>query len=212
MAFDTHFEILYGKVRQLCEMYREGKETQSDTDINDFDIQGNVRQMKNTGSCNCSVKYEYKFDQRGKKMKLTVKNSQRLIPYTYKYDVNGYIIQQTIGNKMLKPNSDHELMQDKFFYQYDSAGNRVREDYYYEQEHKYHIIYKYNYKHVLLEQEYFYGDDEKPTNKITYRYTYFDGHGNWLRRVGQVKDYGPRRRKYTNLLWFERLRIINSRI
>jgi len=194
-AYDTHFEILNGKVKQLQEMYREGKEAQSDTDINDFDIHGKLIRTKKAGSSNGMIKYEYKFDKGGKKMELTVKNNQRLFPYNYKYDVNGRIIQQTIDTKMLKPNSDHELVQDRFFYKYDNTGNRIEVDYYFEQEHKYRILYRYNDKRLLLEEQYFYGDDKKPSNKITYRYTSFDEQGNWLRRIGQVKDYGPIRQE-----------------
>jgi len=41
-SFDTNFEILHGRVKQLQEFYRGGKENGGDTDINDFDIRGNL--------------------------------------------------------------------------------------------------------------------------------------------------------------------------
>src|ERR1700761_9089584 len=51
-SFDTKFEILYGRVKQLQEFYRAGKEAGGDTDITDFDIHGNLVQTKRTGSSN----------------------------------------------------------------------------------------------------------------------------------------------------------------
>ncbi|MFB9843484.1 hypothetical protein [Mucilaginibacter ginsenosidivorans] len=182
-------------MKQLQETYRESKENGLETDITDFDIRGNPTQSKKTGGCGCSAKYEYRYDKNGKKLELAIKNDQRLFPFTYKYDTSGRIVQETVDTKMLKLNSDNEVMQDKFFYKYDASGNRIQEDYYFEQEHRYRILYRYNGNHLLIGEEYFYGDDKKPTTQTSYHYTAFDAKGNWLRRVGDVKDFGPPRQE-----------------
>jgi hypothetical protein len=201
-SFDTHFEILHGKVKQLREVYREGKWAGSDTSITDFDIHGNALRTLTTGYDDGLVKYEYQYDKSGKKIEVTGKDSLR-IPYfnvpLYKYDMNGRIVEMSSNSKELKENPDTVMRnkyfylpkQDKWFYKYDAAGNRVQQDWYFEQKHMYRREYKYNEKHLLIEEAYFYGDDKKPNSKTSYHYTAFDSKGNWLRRVGMVTDFGP---------------------
>ena len=191
--YDTHLEILQGKVKELREMDRESKGSPSDTNIADFDINGNIIRTKHTGSWNSLVKCTYQYNDQGKKITATAKDSLKM-PHSYmtfgKYDRSGRIIE--VNSNSETPEEDPDTsMQYKWLYKYDAAGNRVQEDQYYEQEHKYRTMYKYDDKHLLIEEEYFYGDGKKPTMKTSYRYTSFDSKGNWLRRVGEVKDYGP---------------------
>jgi|GEM_PF-2361614 len=202
-SFDVNFEILNGKVKQLREELRKNKQDPPYTYITNFDIHGNATQMDIIGAM---LSYEYSYDNTGRKISVTEKNNVdtlHLYEYLYKYDMNGRIVEMSCNTNDLTVHTGAQLRKkhlyvpkkDRVFYKYDATGNRVEDNHYRDQEHEWRKTYKYDEKHLLIEEEYFSGDDKKPTTKATYRYTSFDSKGNWLRRVGEVKDYGPPRQE-----------------
>lgn len=186
----SDLDILHNQVKQLTEIYRGGKSDKYDTLTTDFDAHGNSIQTKCIGSDNYLVKYEYRYDKSGRKTELIETGGQSDAPYIYKFDTIGRIAQKNEDPKALKPDPYNQLLQEKFFYRYNAAGDRIQEDDYLDEDHLSRITYKYDYKHLLLEEDYFRGDDEKTVHKTFYHYTSFDSKGNWLRRVGKVKNDG----------------------
>lgn len=187
-AFDTNFEIMHGKVKQLQKFYREEKGDPGETETNDFDIHGNLVQTRRAGISNAVIKYEYVYGPDGKKTAVMTTVAEEQVPVIYKYDTNGRVVLEVWNARVLDP--AQYGAKDNAIFKYDAAGNRIEERYS-SGDDSYKIQYKYDDKHLLIAEEYFDGPDKKPVNKTTYHYTAFDAKGNWLRRVGQVEDYGP---------------------
>ncbi|HVV55533.1 MAG TPA: hypothetical protein VHC47_09425 [Mucilaginibacter sp.] len=186
-AFDAYFEILHGKVKQLQEFYRQEKGDPGETETNDFDIHGNLMQTRRAGISNAVIKYEYVYGPDGKKTAVMTIAVEEQVPVIYKYDTNGRIVLEVWNARVLDP-AQYGAKNNAIF-KYDAAGNRI-EEIYSSKDYSYRIQYKYDDKRLLIEEEYFNGDVKKPVNKTTYHYTAFDAKGNWLRRIGQVEDYG----------------------
>jgi len=194
-----HFDILHGRVKQLTETYKTGSYSQPDTSTTDFDVNGNSMQTKTKGDCECLVKYEYRYNKNGKKVGLIAKSDVRLFPNVYKFDTAGRVVELSAYTKMLEKNSD-EQMQQKFFFKYNVIGDRVEEYYYLEPEDQYRKKYKYDNRHLLIEEDYYsytsHTNAPETINKKTvpyvktiYHYTSFDSKGNWLKRIAEKKSY-----------------------
>lgn len=194
-SYDINFETLHGKVKQLVEMYTAYLGVPLETDVTDFDTAGNVIQMRNTGHCNCLTKYVYTYDKTGKKISITTKDSTDDVYFPkplYKYDRHGHIVEMSSQGK-IDTEFPNVVVQYKCVYKYDAAGDRVQLDFYSDNEQGTRMKYKYNQKHLLIEEWYLYALDSKKLrgSRTTYHYTSFDSKGNWLKQVGKVKDYGP---------------------
>jgi len=110
------------------------------------------------------------------------------VPVIYKYDNDGRIVVQVWNARVLDPTL--YSAKDNTIYKYDAAGDRIEESYTSE-DYSYKKLYKYNDKHLLIEETYFHREGKKPESKTSYRYTSFDGKGNWLEQIGHVTQYGP---------------------
>jgi hypothetical protein len=202
-SFDTEFEILHGRVKQLSEAYKDNEYGKPETHVTDFDIHGNAIETTSRGDCNCLVKYEYQYDKTGKKNAVIVRNNERLFPFKYKYDASGRIAQFSVDTKELQDDPASNMpKQEKGFYKYDTAGDMVRRDGYLDTLHQSMGKYRYNSQHVLIQADEFYqvrmnnkGPDllnkrQQPDEKIIYQYEVFDAKGNWLKRM-VVKHINP---------------------
>jgi hypothetical protein len=177
--------MLHGRVKQLTEIYRGGKSNKYDTTTTVFDVYGNSIQTKTIGDEPSLFNYKYTIGKKGAKISL-IANDVNPVRDSYNRS-NGRVLE----TDMVTINSDHELEHDTYLFKYDAAGNIIQQNYQdIDPRMDYRWTYKYNDKYLLTEEEYFNGDDKKPTTKTTYRYTSFDPKGNWLRRIGQVMDYG----------------------
>jgi hypothetical protein len=110
------------------------------------------------------------------------------------------VVEIYTDTKELKPNSDHEVKQDKDFYRYNMAGDIVAEDRYLDMKRLALTRYRYDRKHLLSVEDFFYlgaGDeriilDKRSVSDIRtiYQYQTFDAKGNWLKRVA-VRHLAP---------------------
>lgn len=181
--FDTNFETLKDKVKQLSEISRDWKD-RPDTLTTDFDVYGNATQARRRNDCNCLGKYKYRYDKNGKKTEVILKNDARLFPYKYTYDTNDHIVELTVGTKEQRDYPPFSDKVDKGFYKYDPAGDMIEDDEYKSDgEYCYLIKYKYNDKHLLLERDFFEGAERYLETKAGYKYLSFDKKGNWIKRI-----------------------------
>jgi len=187
--FDTNFETLKGRVRQLSEISGPGTYDQPDTVITDFDIRGNEIQTRSKGDCNCLVKYEYRYDKNGKKTEIITHNSLRDYFYipVYKYDTVGRIVEASANTKAVRTDtvaSTEIPKQQKRFYKYDLAGNMTKCNEYLDKEHRAVRKYKYNDELMLIEEDAFsFLNNTINPDTITYQYQAFDTKGNWVKRL-----------------------------
>jgi len=114
--------------------------------------------------------------------------------------MNGRIAEMSYNTNDLKRNPDEQLRKELFyvkgdsvFYKYNVAGNIIEANGYHDGKQEWRGTYKYNEKHLLIEEAYFYGDLKKPKSKTSYHYPSFDLKGNWLKRIGDIKNFGPPR-------------------
>ena len=189
LVYDNNLEVLYSKVKQVTEITKEPHNLE--TFIIDFDLHSNITcvirkelcitEVDTTELCNDSLKWEYKYDKNGNLTDAIVKRG--LFPQVIKYDKNGRVAQRSSESKELRENSDHILKQDKFYYKYDGDGYLIKCDYYYDTEHKFSKKYKYNDRHLLIEEDMFSRWQE---SKTIYKYQAIDEKGNWLTRTGSI--------------------------
>ncbi len=179
-TYDTQFEILNGKVKELTETHK----TQSndlETDITAFDQNGNATQARviSGSSKNYTVKYSYKYDQNGKKKEITLNNGG--IQATYKCDKNGRAAELNTDVKEFYVANIHLC-------KYDSAGNMIEMESCRDKEHLFSTKFIYNGQHLLMEEDKL-DTGKRLTIRAIYSYQAFDGKHNWLKRVNNVEYY-----------------------
>jgi len=177
--YDTQFEILNGRVKELTETYK----TQSndlETDVTTFDKNGNatqVKQIRARGSW--TIKYNYKYDKNGKKSEITLSDGGR--PVTYKCDKNGRATEVNLEAKELYVANTH-------LYEYDNTGNMIEMDSYRGKKHLFSTKFIYDGQHLLMEEDKL-DTNKRLTIRAIYLYKAFDGKHNWLKRVNNVEYY-----------------------
>jgi hypothetical protein len=179
-TFDTQFEILNGKVKELTETHKT-KSNNLETDITTFDKNGNATQtLEIGGSCeNCTVNYSYKYDNNGKKSEITLSNGERHV--TYKCDKNGRPAE-------LNVKADEYSMAATHIYKYDNTGNRIESDSYQGKERSYSTKFRYNGQHLLMVTDELEGGKKLAIRAVS-SYKAFDGKSNWLKRVNNEEYY-----------------------
>jgi YD repeat-containing protein len=178
-TYDTQFEILNGKVRELTETYKTQSNDQ-ETDITTFDKNGNAAQARQIRAHqNGIIKYSYKYDKNDKKTEITLNNGG--IQATYKCDKNGRAVELNTDVKEFYVANIH-------LYKYDSTGNMIESDSYRDKEHLFSTKFIYNGQHLLMEEDKL-DTGKRLTIRAIYSYKAFDGKHNWLKRVNNVEYY-----------------------
>lgn len=186
--YDTHFEILHGKVKQLTEISKVLNGTVgTQTDVTDFDERGNAIRTKKIGpACGaCEVNFNYKYSNSGRKTEITMTGGESHI---YTCDKNGRISKEDLSAlAALSESDDKSAKIHANFYKYDANGNVIQRESYAET----YYLSKYLYKgssQLLVEEDVFPGG-KLLLDKTTYTYDIFDKHGNWLQRIAVESNY-----------------------
>ncbi len=189
-VYDTMYEILHGRVKQLTE-YSYPKTGNADTIITRFNKKGEAVERKTLGNCSCTITMFYKYDKKGKKAAINIKQDgeERILNTLYKFNQNNRITVEITPTKM-------EDVVDSTLAKYDAEGNTIQIDRYRRGTDHYQWRFHYNDKHLLAEVSRFDNvnvdnnpapdtlDKAKiPNSKIVYQYETFDAKGNWLKRL-----------------------------
>jgi YD repeat-containing protein len=179
-TYDTQFEILNGKVKQLTETYKTPS-NDLQTDITIFDKIGNATQARQVRGSrrNYTVKYSYKYDKNGKKAEITLNDGEGQV--TYKCDKNGRAAEVHIEAKEF-------YIANIRLCKYDSTGNMIEMESCRDKEHLFSTKYLYNGQHLLMEQDKL-DTGKRVVLRVVYSYKAFDGKHNWLKRINNVGYY-----------------------
>ena len=114
----TDFNELGNKIEERVLNYSNGNLQCKSKSIYKYDSQNNKIEDCRYILDNRDVKFTFKFDEKGNKIEVCFYNSNDELKSTdtYKYDDNGYLIEQNnfINNQLMK-----------FLYKYDDKGNRI---------------------------------------------------------------------------------------
>jgi hypothetical protein len=181
--YDTSFEILNGKVKQLTDTYKNFNGIE--THITSFDKQGNATQMQKIGGyCDrCTLTFSYKYDKNGKKTEVIMAARERQQPY--KCYTNGRIVEERFNTKDYDFDKN-DWAKRKEVFRYDDKDDMIELKSYDDSVHFSKTTYKHNESHFLTETNEF-SENGTLVIKVIYDYPLVDQHGNWVKEIIKIE-------------------------
>ena len=188
--FETGYEILNGKVRELTEItsYNSKREIA----LTSFDQSGNAIKTWKTSIWKepYTLQYKYLYNKRGKRAEVIMSAGDSEQPY--KCDTNGHIAEERFNIKDYDFDKE-DFAKRKEVFKYDSRGDLSECDSYFDTNRFTITTYKYNSRHFRIETDEF-GETKILQIKVLYNYPIVDKNDNWLKRTAiltrRVKENG----------------------